>query len=46
VSDKHLGERQEIAKFFSKTLWQWCQTHYQRNARSRVTGKDETKVLH
>jgi len=46
VSDKHVGMRNAIAKFFPQALWQRCQTHYQRNAKSKITGRDETKALH
>ncbi|MFB6291081.1 MAG: IS256 family transposase [Candidatus Bipolaricaulia bacterium] len=46
VSDKHVGMRKAIAKFFPHALWQRCQTHYQRNAESKITGKEETKALH
>jgi transposase-like protein len=46
VSDKHVGMRKAIARFFPDSLWGWCQTHYQRNAKSRITGKEETKRLH
>jgi len=46
VSDKHVGMRKAIAKFFPQAAWQRCQTHYQRNAESKITGEDETKALH
>ena len=38
--------RKAIAKFFPQVLWQRCQTHYQRNVESKITGKEETKALH
>ena len=46
VSDKHVGMRKAIAKFFPQVAWQRCQTHYQRNAESKITGREETKALH
>ena len=46
VSDKHTGMRKAIARFFPQAAWQRCQTHYQRNAKSKITGKEETKALH
>jgi len=46
VSDKHKGMRKAMAKFFPGSSWQWCQTHYQRNAEAKISGKDETQKLH
>jgi len=46
VSDKHKGMRKAMAKFFPQSTWQWCQTHYQRNAEAKISGKDETEKLH
>jgi len=46
VSDKHKGMRKAMAKFFPQSSWQWCQTHYQRNAEAKISGRDETKKLH
>jgi len=46
VSDKHKGMRKAMAKFFPESSWQWCQTHYQRNAEAKISGKDETKKLY
>jgi transposase-like protein len=46
VSDKHRGMRKAMAKFFPESSWQWCQTHYQRNAEAKISGKDETEKLH
>jgi len=37
VSDKHEGLRNAMRRFFPKTTWNWCQTHYQRNAGSNVS---------
>ena len=46
VSDKHRGMRKAMAKFFPGSSWQWCQTHYQRNAEAKISGKEETEKLH
>ena len=46
VSDKHVGMRKAMAKFFPQSSWQWCQTHYQRNAEAKISGREETKKLH
>ena len=46
ISDKHLGMVKAVGKCFPQASWQWCQTHFQRNARSRITGKEEKDKLH
>lgn len=46
VSDKHRGMRKAMAKFLPDSSWQWCQTHYQRNAEAKISGREETEKLH
>ena len=44
VSDKHEGLRNAMRRFFPKTTWNWCQTHYQRNAGSNVSHSAREEV--
>jgi putative transposase len=44
VSDEHLGLRAAMRRYLPRTTWQRCQTHYQRNAASKVPRKARTEV--
>ncbi|MGD2156154.1 MAG: transposase [Anaerolineales bacterium] len=44
VSDEHKGLKKALRRYFPKTIWQRCQTHYQRNAASKVTKKARHEV--
>ena len=37
TSDDHLGLRSALQRYFPHATWQRCQTHYQRNARDKVS---------
>ncbi len=37
TSDDHLGLRHALQRYFPHAAWQRCQTHYQRNARDKVS---------
>lgn len=36
VSDEHRGIKSALRRYFPEAIWQRCQTHYQRNAKSKV----------
>ncbi|MEA3441722.1 MAG: IS256 family transposase [Chloroflexota bacterium] len=44
VSDEHLGLRAAMRCYFPGAMWQRCQTHYQRNAGSKVPKKARPEV--
>ena len=44
TSDDHLGLREALRRYFPHAAWQRCQTHYQRNAASKVLRKHRGEV--
>lgn len=44
VSDEHKGLKKALRRYFPKAIWQRCQTHYQRNAGSKVTKRARQEV--
>jgi transposase-like protein len=44
TSDEHRGLRAAIRRYLPKAAWQRCQTHYQRNAASKVPRKARREV--
>ena len=44
TSDDHLGLRDALQRYFPHAAWQRCQTHYQRNAASKVPRRDRAEV--
>ncbi|TAN35172.1 IS256 family transposase [Patescibacteria group bacterium] len=44
VSDDHRGLRAALARYLPGALWQWCQTHYQRNAGAKVLQRTRKEV--
>lgn len=44
TSDDHLGLRDALQRYFPHAAWQRCQTHYQRNAASKVPRRDRVEV--
>ncbi len=44
VSDEHKGLKKALRRYFPKAVWQRCQTHYQRNAGSKVPHKAREEV--
>lgn len=44
VSDDHHGLRLALARYLPKAQWQWCQTHYQRQAGAKVPQRARAEV--
>jgi putative transposase len=44
VSDEHRGLKAALRRYFPRATWQRCQTHYQRNAGSKVPRRARKEV--
>jgi transposase-like protein len=44
TSDEHLGLRKAMRRYLPGSIWQRCQTHYQRNAASKVPRKNREEI--
>jgi len=44
VSDEHRGLTNAVRRYFPGAIWQRCQTHYQRNAGSKVPRRDRDQI--
>jgi len=44
VSDEHRGLKSALRRYFPGVLWQRCQTHYQRNAGSKVPRRARSQI--
>jgi putative transposase len=46
ISDEHRGLKAALRRYFPAATWQRCQTHYQRNAGSKVPRRARQEVHH
>ena len=44
ISDEHRGLKNALRRYFPTAIWQRCQTHYQRNAGSKVTRRARKQI--
>jgi putative transposase len=44
VSDEHRGLKSALRRYFPAAIWQRCQTHYQRNAGSKVPRRARDQI--
>ena len=44
VSDEHRGLKSALRRYFPAAIWQRCQTHYQRNAGSKVPRRARNQI--
>ena len=44
VSDEHRGLKSALRRYFPAAIWQRCQTHYQRNAGSKVPRRERDQI--
>ena len=44
ISDEHRGLKNALRRFFPTSIWQRCQTHYQRNAGSKVSRRVRKQI--
>lgn len=44
ISDEHRGLKSALRRYFPAAIWQRCQTHYQRNAGSKVPRRERDQI--